>query len=66
MGSMGSNTVSFLKKFKHEIAGEKLTSLRVEYWTPLWCLRDLRRNIPEEVTLAEKIIVRWSQKTQEG
>ena len=66
MGAMGAGVVPFMEKLSHEIHGAKLSSLRVEDWPPLWVLCDLRRNIPTELTLAEKIIERWSRKTQEG
>ena len=66
MGNQGASTVEFLEKLSHNITGAKLASLRVEDWPPLWVLRDLRRNIPSELTLAEKIITQWKKKDERG
>ena len=66
MGNQGDNVVQFMERLTHDIQGARLESLKVEDWPPIFVLRDLRRNVPLELKLAEKIIEKWKLKTNVG
>ena len=66
MGDQGCNSNVYLQNLQHSIAGAQLESLTAQDFVPLWVLRDLRKHMPKEVTLAEKIIQEWKGRSQEG
>ena len=66
MGHEGAHINSYIDNLRHEMTCVRLESIKYEDYGPLWVLRDLRKHIPKEVVLAEKITKQLNERESQG